>query len=92
MREVMDVTDAEIGDAATVAIEGQAFRRNAALLSNRPSLIDSYDGEWIAVIGGDVQAKASTYDGIFAVMRAAGIDPRYAVVRHIQRNQRTLII
>lgn len=74
------------------AAELQQFRRSALLFSNGTSLIEKYDGKWIAAEGGEVKAESPTYEGIFAEMKSAGIDPRYALVRHIQQNQRTLII
>ncbi len=76
----------------TTAAELQQFRRSAMLFSGGMPLIEKYDGQWIAVCGGEVKATASSYDGIFERMEELAIDARYALVRHIQRNQRTLII
>jgi hypothetical protein len=75
-----------------IASELREFRRSAVLFSGGQSLLDEYDGQWIAAVGGEVKAQADSYDGIFVQMAELGVDPRYALVRHVQRNQRTLII
>jgi hypothetical protein len=85
----MAITDADIERDAT---ELQEFRRSAMLFSNGASLIAKYDGRWVAAINGEVRAASPTYEGIFEQMQSKGIDARYALVRHIQRNQRTLVI
>jgi hypothetical protein len=74
------------------AAELQQFRRSAMLFSGGMPLIEKFDGQWIAACGGEVRATADSYDGIFERMKELGIDARYALVRHIQQNQRTLII
>ena len=74
------------------ATELQGFRRSALLFSGGVSLLEEYDGAWIAAMSGEVRAEATTYDGIFEKLDQLGIDPRYALIRHIQKNQRTLII
>jgi hypothetical protein len=82
-----------LDDARVVeATELQRFRRSALLFASGASLLADHDGKWVAGVAGEVKIEADTYDGIFAAMKSAGIDPRYALVRHIQENQRTLII
>ncbi len=76
-----------------VARELQEFRASALLLfSGAESLIDNHDGRWIAARNGAIVAESATYDGVFERMYELGVDPRYTLVRHIQQNQRTLII
>lgn len=82
----------EIGSPAAVAKELHEFRKSAVLFSGGRSLLGDYDGQWVAAIGGEVCATAESFDGIFEELDRRGLDARYAIIRHIQRNQRTLIL
>jgi hypothetical protein len=76
-----------------IAKELSEFRRSALLLSEASAhLIDTHDKQWVAVLNGEVKAQAGDVDGLFIDMASKNVDPRYALVRHIQRNQRTLIL
>ncbi len=76
-----------------ISHELTTFRSSAMLLSQTsPRLIDDYNGRWVAVLDGRVLLEAADPDDLFARMAEANIDSRYALVRHIQSNQRSLIL
>ena len=76
-----------------IAAELHEFTRSVTLFSSGAEpLIEKYDRKWISVLDGEVKAISESYDGIFAEMERLGIDRRFALVRHIRKNQRTLIV
>lgn len=80
-------------DWPRISEELTEFRHSALLFAeSTPGLIDTHDRQWVAVLHGEVVASADCVDSLFVKIEDAQIDPRYALVRHIQRNQRTLIL
>jgi len=71
----------------------QEFRETArALSSEHPRLIEEYPNQWVAVYRGKVAAHAETFNAVLAKMKRKKIPPGRAIVRFIEKNQRTLIL
>jgi hypothetical protein len=80
-------------DPAELARQLRAFRSAAKTLSsNHPRLIDKYPQQWVAVYSGEVKAHAPTIEGVLKELAEKGIPKERAIVRFIDRNQRTLIL
>ncbi len=80
-------------DPVAVARELAAFRRSALLFSSdRPRMIDQYESRWVAVLDGEVRADAEDFEALLSLIDSRGISRQRVLVRHIQRDQRTLIL
>lgn len=79
-------------DPEQVAGELFEFRASAVLVFPAGAVLEEHNGYWVAAADGKVLAQSDSYDGIFEEMYEKGIDPRQTLVRHIQENQRTLIV
>ena len=69
-----------------------AFSQNERVFStNRPRLIDKYEGKWIAVFQGKVAASADTIEEVAAGVEEQGIPLSDTMIRHIGREAKTYI-
>ena len=69
-----------------------AFSQNERMFStNRPRLIDKYEGKWIAVFQGKVAASADTIEEVAADVEEQGIPLSDTMIRHIGREAKTYI-
>lgn len=79
--------------AGQVAREMESFRRTATLLSaEHARLIDRYRHEWVGVYDGEVRAHAKTLKGVLKKIAERGLPKERVIVRHIDSDQRTLIL
>lgn len=71
----------------------QAFRKSAEVLSSsRRRLIDNYEGQWVAVHGGDIVASGNSIERVKIKLSKFGITPESAVIRFIKKKRRTMIL
>ena len=69
------------------------FSKSAEVLSiDQPRLIHEYPMSWIGVYQGKVSAKADDLPALMKKLEKQGIPPGDAIIRFIERNQRTLIL
>ena len=69
------------------------FSKSAEMLSNdRPRLIDEHPLQWVGVYRGEVSAKADDLPSLIEELERRGIPLGDALVRFIEKNQRTLIL
>ena len=71
----------------------QAFRKSVEVLSSsRRRLIDNYEGQWVAVHGGDIVASGNSIERVKIKLSKFGITPESAVIRFIEKKRRTMIL
>jgi len=81
-----------VGDPNAVAKDLRRFRRDAKLLSsNHLRFIDEYPEKWVAVCNGNVVA-ADSLDDLLEEVDARGIPRGQVIVRHIDREERVMIL
>lgn len=68
--------------------------KNSALLysSDHPRLIDQYENKWIGVYQGRVAAAATSFDAVTKEIIGKGLPLKETILRHIDRNEKTLIL
>jgi hypothetical protein len=82
-----------VGDPKQVALELEAFKKQARLFSaHRPRLIDRYQKQWVAVYDGEVKAQARTLPGVLKQIDAKGLPREHTLIRYIDKNVRTFIL
>jgi len=70
-----------------------AFQESAAVFSsNKPRLIDEYENKWVAAHEGRIVAVADTMTSLLSMMSDKGVPANDALVRHIDREPKTLIL
>jgi chaperone required for assembly of F1-ATPase len=80
-------------DPRAIAKQIHDFRRSAVMFSSdAPRMIEKYEDKWIAVLDGVVRAEAHDFEALFAEILAQGISRQHVLVRHVQRDERTLIL
>ena len=81
------------GSAEKVDRELQKFSEAADILSSdHPRLIDEHPSEWIGVYHGKVAASAPSLDALMEKLHDNGIPAKDAIVRYIEKNERTFIL
>jgi hypothetical protein len=82
-----------LGDPKEVDRELASFRRTARVLSSdHPRLIDEYSQQWIVAFEGKVRASGNTLTSVLKQADAEGLPRDKIIVRHIDKNQRTMIL
>jgi hypothetical protein len=80
-----------LGDPQRIAEELRQARRSGEVLSSdRPRLLDEYEGKWIALHDGDVVGAADSIEDLLQ-----SIDPAarsHVLVRYMDRDELTLIL
>jgi pyrimidine operon attenuation protein/uracil phosphoribosyltransferase len=83
----------QLGNPTEVARGLEDFRRAAKVLSSQhPRLIDRYPKQWVAVYNGKVRARGRTFRAVLEQLDKAGVPREHAIVRFIDKNQRTMIL
>ncbi len=78
---------------AKIDRELRSFAKSSRVLSSRhPRLIDQYPKQWVGVYKGKVQASGKTIKSVVSQLAKKGIPPERAIVRFIDKNQRTMIL
>ena len=86
-QEFLNENAASIGKAIAL------FQESAALFSSRtPRMIDEYENKWVAAHDGEIVAVAESMDTLLAIMSERGIPANESMVRHIDRELKTLIL
>jgi hypothetical protein len=86
-------TDVANDDPRAIAKQIHDFRRSAVMFStDSPRMIEKYENKWIAVLDGKVEVEADDFEALFEEIVAQGISRQHVLVRHVQRDQRTLIL
>ena len=81
------------GSAESIDRELLQFTDAAGILSsNHPRLIDEHPLQWVGVYQGKVAASAQTLSSLMKQLQDDGIPPQNAIVRFIDKNERTLIL
>ena len=81
------------GSAEAIDRELRQFSDAAqALSSNHPRLIDEHPLQWVGIYQGRVAASAQTLNSLIEQLEGGGIPPKNAIVRFIDKNERTLIL
>lgn len=81
------------GDVNAVGAELAQFSSSSTVLSSdRPRLIDTHNEEWVAVYHGKVVAVAHEYDDLLTRLEETGAPAGQAIVRYIDRSEKTFIL
>ncbi|MGH6829178.1 MAG: DUF5678 domain-containing protein [Rhizomicrobium sp.] len=71
----------------------QGFAKSASVFSsNDPRLIDKYENKWVAVYNGEVVAVGESLGDIMRQLPKRGVPASDAMIRRIDRKERTLIL
>lgn len=82
-----------IGDQEKTVKEMSAFTESAQLFSSdHPRLIDSHPSRWVAAADGKLLADAETFEELLAELDAQDVPRQHALVRFIDKDQRTFIL
>ncbi len=82
-----------LGDPAALASELDSFARDAAIFSSeREHLIAKYSKKWVAVYEGTVRAHARSLNKLLEELDELRIPRDRAIVRFIDRSERTMIL
>lgn len=83
-----------VGDPGKVADDLARFAKSAATLSSmHESLMERYEGQWIALFDGEVIAVSTTLDALLGEIERGHPSIRSQVlVRHMQRELRMLFV
>ena len=100
MTEQFRMTDSEnpirssFGTASADIARGlREFSKSAVMLSNDgPRLIDEHPWQWIGVYRGEVSAKADDLPSLMEELKRRGVPLGDAIIRFIEKDQRTLIL
>ena len=88
-RELIDL----VGDPAMVATELTKFREAAkALSSDQPRFIEAYPQQWVAVWDTGQVLASESLDELLREVDDRGIQREHAIVRFIDRSERTLFL
>lgn len=84
----------ELGnDPERIALELREFSNSARLLSEQwERLAEKHPMEWVCFHRGKVSAHSESLDSLMEEMRNLGIPSDRAVIRFIDKNQKTLIL
>ena len=83
----------QMGDPADVARELASFRKAAKSLSSKhPRFIEKYPKQWVVVYEGKVRARGQTMQSVLIQAKKQSIPIGNAIVRFIDRNERTFIL
>jgi hypothetical protein len=86
-------TDVASDDPRAIAKQIHDFRRSAVMFSSdAPRMIEQYEDKWVAVLDGEVKLEADDFEALFSEIVTQGISRQHVLVRHVQRDQRTLIL
>lgn len=81
------------GEPAEIARGLIEYAKSAeALSADQPRLIDEYPKKWVGVYQGKVSAGADDLQTLMSLLDEQGIPPGNAIIRFIERNQRTMIL
>ncbi len=81
------------GNPEEIAKGLREYSKSAEVLSAfQPRLINEYPMKWVGVYRGKVSAKADDLPSLMSKLEKRGIPPGNAIIRFIERNQRTLIL
>lgn len=81
------------GNPEEIARGLREYSKSAEVLSvDQPRLIDEYSMKWIGVYRGRVSAQADDLASLMRKLEKRGIPPGDAIIRFIERNQRTMIL
>ncbi len=71
----------------------ETFQESAQLFSsNKPRLVDEYENKWVAAHDGAIVAVADSLEDVMAMVCNVGIRPSETMIRHIDRDEKTLIM
>ncbi len=81
------------GEPAEIARGLIEYAKSAeALSADQPRLIDEHPKKWVGVYQGKVSARADDLQTLMSRLEKQGISPGDAIIRFIERNQRTMIL
>lgn len=88
-----DVLSRLLGNPDELALQLEAFARDAEVFSSAlEHLIAKYPKQWVAVYDGKVQATSPTLPGLLETLDHLQVPRDRAIVRFIDRNERTMIL
>lgn len=80
-------------DPRAVARQLADYRRSAVLFSsNSPRMIDQHEDKWVAVLSGEIVAEADEFEALYSMIVERDFPREHVLVRHVERNHRTLIL
>ncbi len=81
------------GNPEEIAKGLHEYSKSAEILSvDQPRLINEYPMKWVGLYQGKVSAKADDLSSLIRELEKQGVPPGDAIIRFIERNQRTLIL
>jgi hypothetical protein len=82
-----------VGDPSQVAHDLARFREAArALSSDQPRFIEEYPQKWVAVLANKEVLASDSLDALLKELDEKGVSREHAIVRFIDRNERTLFL
>lgn len=83
----------QLGDPGQVARELASFRKAArSLSSNHPRYIEKYPKQWVIVHNGAVKVRGQSMQSALLQAREQNLPVQNAILRYIDRNDRTFIL
>lgn len=83
----------QLGDPKAVARELARFGKAArALSSDHPRFIEKFPKQWVVIYEGKVRARGQTMQSALLQARQQNLPTQHAIVRFIDRNERTFIL
>lgn len=80
-------------DPRAVARQLADYRRSAMLFSSSsPRMIDQHEDKWVAVLSGEIVAEADEFEALYTMIVELDFPREHVLVRHVERNHRTLIL
>ena len=87
-----DIID-RIGDPTQVARDLDDYRKAAQALSESyQNLLEQYPEQWVAFYDGKVQAHGSKRESVLSQVDEKKLPREHVLVRHIHKEQRTVIL
>jgi hypothetical protein len=81
------------GSVEDIDHELQQFTAAAKVLSSdHPRLIDKHPLEWVGIYQGEVAASGQTLNSLMAQLETLGVPSEHAIIRFIDKEERTLIL
>jgi hypothetical protein len=69
------------------------YAKSARVFSSKhPRLIDEHNNKWVCVYKGKIAAVEDSFQSLTTAIEAQNIPPQETVIRHIDREERTLIL
>ena len=89
-----DSTASRFGGEPEEIVKGllEYSKSAAALSADRPRLIEEHPAKWVGAYRSEVSAKADDLPSLMRELEKQGVPTGDAIIRFVERNQRTMIL